>query len=999
MANADSGDLDVDGAMARWRARLGQHRDEVDRDPHVNPIRLLAYEILQEIQAGEVASDDLDAIVQQMTMIAFADRARRLRAYVGEVDRSANLARIGEIVRGLARSDAAGPEEGGGDGQERDLLPFETFAAAVGRFYFGVVFTAHPTFSLAQDLQRDLVTLALDRDEEGHPLDEASRASVQRHAASEHHRPERRLDLDEEYRQSLIAIGNIRAALAEVYRAVFDTARTLYPDEHRTLVPGLLSIATWVGYDTDGRADIGWSVTFAKRVRTQIDQLRYYRRRIARIRGEGEPPPVLAASLELIDARLALAVKSLLDEVEAIEAFDARAPESHVRLAAMARRAAGEEQRLDDARHLTALVERALDLASSETHRRELWVLRAEIANAGLVAARTHVRINAVQLYNAIRKTIGMEHPADDPTHRASYLDAVVRLIDEVEPVSIHFGSVMEEKATAKRVFMLIRLMLRHLDGSEPVRFLIAECETPLTLLTALYFARLFDVADRVDISPLFETATAMERGVEILKGALEVESWRVYLRRRGRICIQTGFSDAGRYMGQLAASYTIERLRLDLCAMLAQSGLEDLEVVIFDTHGESIGRGAHPSSLADRLKYYGTPQSVACFRRAGIHLLQETSFQGGDGYVYFLREESALAVVTRVLEHAVADADEAARRTDFVDPFYATGHRTEEFFAAVRQFNARVIDDPCYAAFLGTWGTNMLYPTGSRPLKRQSDRGGVAGVDLEHPSQLRAIPHNSILQQQGILANTIGGLGQAIAKDPDWFHALYRDSRRFRRLMTMAEHAFKFTDPDVVKAYVDLLDAGLWLRRAQLEKLEQREEDLSRVAELLEQMDLYGRLARIFRVFLADYTGLARALRDHRRMTRDAGDQPIAIDAEVRDNIHLLHALRLALMQKLMLQVIHVPDFSDRHRTTHDELIARMVRLDIGPALELLREVFPLTERGEELDFGETATYRSGENQSYAQEHALIFRPIAAHYDLVRRISSGIIHHIGALG
>ena len=101
---------------------------------------------------------------------------------------------------------------------------------------------------------------------------------------------------------------------------------------------------------------------------------------------------------------------------------------------------------------------------------------------------------------------------------------------------------------------MTVTQMLKHLDGSEPIRFLIAECETPFTLLTALYFARLFGVEDRIDISPLFETRTALERGAEIIAGALAVPAYRDYLRGRGRICIQTGFSDAGRYMGQTAA-------------------------------------------------------------------------------------------------------------------------------------------------------------------------------------------------------------------------------------------------------------------------------------------------------------------------------------------------------------------------------------------------------------------------------------------------------------
>ena len=65
--------------------------------------------------------------------------------------------------------------------------------------------------------------------------------------------------------------------------------------------------------------------------------------------------------------------------------------------------------------------------------------------------------------------------------------------------------------------------MLKHLDASEPIRFLIAECETAFTLLTALYFAKLFGVDDRIDISPLFETRKALERGAEIIAEALAV--------------------------------------------------------------------------------------------------------------------------------------------------------------------------------------------------------------------------------------------------------------------------------------------------------------------------------------------------------------------------------------------------------------------------------------------------------------------------------------------
>ena len=979
MSMADQGVVGRGTSIEDWRGKLAQHRLEVEVDPQANPIELLSLEILSDVRDGTLSLQDLSANVQALSMAAFHERAQRLRSYLGEIAIERNLAGVCDLLRAKAGQSGAPPD-------------FETFREIIERPCFGIVITAHPTFCLAQELMQDLVTLALDRSASGAPLTEEEHAAIVARVSARPHRPEPRLDLAEEHRQSLLAISNIRSAIADVYRTVYEVASELFPKQTMELVPDLISVATWVGYDTDGRADIAWSMTLGKRIRTQLSQLAYYRERIVELRGMSEPCQALAANLELLEARLALAEKSLSDELPVFESFDAKDPGSVAAVAAIARTMAADKSRLRDAGQLRALVERAMELAPEPEMRRELWVLRAEIAGLGLTAARTHVRINAVQLHNAIRKTIGMEHAPDDPSHRTSYLASVIDLIAEVEPVTINFGSISQEKASAKRVFMLIRQMLRYFDGSEPVRFLIAECETPLTLVTALYFARLFGVEERVDISPLFETAKALERGVELIRGTLEVDAYRHYLRQRGRICIQTGFSDAGRYMGQIAASYAVERIRIGLRDLLVEKGLGDLDVVIFDTHGESIGRGAHPESLTDRFLYYGTPFSRRRYAEAGLHMIQETSFQGGDGYAYFLGQESSLAVVTRMLEHGLGDHDEGE------DPFYDLGPRTDQFFSAIKQYNARVIDDPCYAAFLSAYGVSMLYPTGSRSLRRQNERA-AGGTVLEHPSQIRAIPHNGILQQLGIMANSIGGVGQAVAKDPDWFHELYRSSPRFRRLMNMVEHAFKFTDLDVVRAYLDLLDPGPWLRRAQLEKDEQYEEDLSAVADFLEEMRLHDRLNRIFRVFHRDYNGLARALRDHRRMTRDAGDEPIAVAPETRDNLHMLHALRLAIIQALMLKAVHVPDFSDRHATTHDELVAWLVRLDVEPALELLSEVFPLTETGEELDYGEPATYLGGGGQSYGQEHERIFRPIAAYHDLIKRISSGIIHHLGAIG
>ena len=320
---------------------------------------------------------------------------------------------------------------------------------------------------------------------------------------------------------------------------------------------------------------------------------------------------------------------------------------------------------------------------------------------------------------------------------------------------------------------------------------------------------------------------------------------------------------------------------------MLAEHGLTDLELTIFDTHGESIGRGAHPGGIDERLRYYDTPESRRRFAAAGIALRQETQLPG----------RRRLSLLPGAGKRAGRDHPDpgtlpGSGRREADDPFYVQQDYVDEFFAAVEQFNKELIDNPCYATFLGAYGVNMLWSTGSRSLKRRSMTAAAPALALEHPSQLRAIPHNSILQQLGTLANTIGGVGEAVAKDPERFLGLYRESPRFRRLMTMVEHAFKFTDLDVVKAYVDLFDPEPWLRRAAVAADQTEQEELRQVADYVERIDLHDRLARIHRVFHRDYMDLARALREHRRMARDAGEQPIAVDAaDPRQSPHAARA------------------------------------------------------------------------------------------------------------
>lgn len=975
-------------------AALDRIRLDAEGDPFTNPIQTLVRDISNRLSTGRLTPSAIEALIQRLTFSAFAARAERLHRYLGNCDESSNAERIKSLIRFLA--DRTNVIWGGSKAKGPGLVSFESFKQRIELELFGVVFTGHPTFGLSGNLLRHLAELAAQSDAEGRPLDEKARAAIFAEAIAAEHRPDKDLGLDREHALSLEAITNMQAAMRKAYDLIFEVADELYPGRAKELTPKLVTVASWVGYDIDGRSDILWTDTFHKRLRVQEIQLGHYRDVVQEIRERCRVVNAdadLQNTLELFETRLQLSINELKEEIEVFSSPEVREASGAERIRRIAvSMHKGLARRLIAAEPLIDLVTRAIGLSNDAGVVRALCILRAELANNGLGMAHTHVRINASQLHNAIRKTIGMETTPDDPSYRNTYLKAIDDLIGKVNAETINFGSILTERASAKRVFMIIAQVLKYVDASTPIRFLIAECETPFTVLTALYFAKLFGVEDKVDISPLFETVKALDRGGRIIEDLLVNPHYRAYVERRGRLCIQTGFSDSGRYLGQTAAAVAIENLRLRVGALLAKHGLSGVQLLVFDTHGESIGRGGHPATLLDRLKYVSSPACHDLFIQYGIPFKEEVSFQGGDGYVYFMNRISAFAAVARILENVLETPKAAAG-----DPFYAASDYVTEFFNTIKQFNARVMNDENYAALLNAWHTNMIYPSGSRSLVRQGDADAPR---TGHPTQIRAIPHNGILQQLGMLAITLGGVGEAIRKDEVRFRSLYEESDRFHRLMGMVDYAFSFSDVDVLKAYVDTFDPGLWLLRAARTQKKARSEDMRRVSEYLERLGLHEMLVKIFRVIQTDYLDI----RGWRLSKDDTGGIPGSrgrvLDKESRDNLLLLHSLRIALIQEIFLLATRIPEFSMQTGTTRERVVESLLGLNVLPTVEILARIFPrLGDVRVGEDFGEPATYRSDEKLGYDQEHERIFIPLAQFYEVMRRVSSGVSHIIGALG
>jgi len=116
---------------------FGTLGDLRERNPFGNSVKLLALELGKRLDAGKLSYGDIERLIQQLSAEAYAHRAERLAAYVGERDEAKNEAAIRAAVRRVAVPDEA-------RGKKPSPRPFAEFQALLERELFGIVMTAHP---------------------------------------------------------------------------------------------------------------------------------------------------------------------------------------------------------------------------------------------------------------------------------------------------------------------------------------------------------------------------------------------------------------------------------------------------------------------------------------------------------------------------------------------------------------------------------------------------------------------------------------------------------------------------------------------------------------------------------------------------------------------------------------------------------------------------------------------------------------------------------------
>jgi phosphoenolpyruvate carboxylase len=287
----------------------------------------------------------------------------------------------------------------------------------------------------------------------------------------------------------------------------------------------------------------------------------------------------------------------------------------------------------------------------------------------------------------------------------------------------------------------------------------------------------------------------------------------------------------------------------------------------------------------------------------------------------------------------------------------------------------------------INTLGRSLLYPTGSRPAKRQG--GGRSGSGIEALAELRAIPNNAMLHQLGYLVNSFAGLGVATNQSPETFLAVLESSERLERIVSLALAARVRSDVTMFEAYVQLMNANYWLDRTTQSLDRGWNRVLRRISEVLGD------------VF--DYDSIGRLVR---RLRRDAADLDDVLEQSQAegvwssgDALTRLHTLRLALIQLIYLKAMEIPQFSSLSEVSLNELVERLLHLEVPETVATLRRIFPAAQAADETEvYAERDTYARA-SSGYAAEHARIFDPIERAYALMLELSALIALHVGAYG
>ena len=323
---------------------------------------------------------------------------------------------------------------------------------------------------------------------------------------------------------------------------------------------------------------------------------------------------------------------------------------------------------------------------------------------------------------------------------------------------------------------------------------ILSMAETAEDVLDALALARTCGLANgdgaSIDVVPLLETGSALERGPELVRELFAHPEYRRHVEARGCQEVMVGYSDSGKEVGLLAASALLYRVQARLPEVAQEAGIP---IRVFHGRGESVARGGGPAQAAILAlppgsvggSYKATEQGEAMDHKYANRPLAQRTLEllwGG-------------ALLHTLDAQQKPSREDEARFLEVLTEMGEIGRRT---------YRALVWEDPDFVTFFQA--TTPVEELGelniaSRPAKRRA--GGLEA--------LRAIPWVFGWTQNRAILPGWYGVGAALVatrSDPEksaLLDRMYREWPYFRAIIDNVEMVLAKADLRITAAYLSL--------------------------------------------------------------------------------------------------------------------------------------------------------------------------------------------------
>jgi phosphoenolpyruvate carboxylase len=784
----------------------------------------------------EPGAPSLDALIAQVESFSIEESAVTARAFTLFfllINTAEQVHRV-RRARAYRTVDNAEPQPASARWAMRALRTEGRGASEVERAMLGLdvrpVLTAHPTESTRRTLlalQSRVADLLLSREEaqvaQRHAIEEMLDGEVELLWITAEVRQDRPSVNDEVstvlwYLETRMLDAGARArdALVRAFEDEFGTTS----EAMQQLVP--LRVGNWVGGDRDGNPGVTPEVTIATARRSSYAILGRYANALADLVERLSVSASIAPPADELRASIESDCKLLPEVYEANRRRNADEP-LRLKLTLMSARIEA-ARRLTAARDAGRPAEEPAAYTDAAQLEGDLVLVRESLMSAGAThACRTMVDplVAVVRAHGLYGYLMDIRDHAD--VHRAALDDLAAQV--GVTPLK---GDALRAELARPRTLVNADLRLaegttRVLDTFRAVRtiqaemgelssstYIVSMTREPDDLLRVLLLARetgLVDLAaeppeSRLDIVPLFEMLSDLERAPVVMRALLEDPLYRRQLAARGnRQEVMIGYSDSGKDAGILASSWALYEVQEALAMLFREAGVE---LRLFHGRGGSVGRGGGspvsralaalpPGTVNGRIKI--TEQGEIISQQFGLLPVAERTLEVTLAGVLLQEFNTWQDVISadELREYRTAMTDLATRG---LSVYRELVHENDALFRMFRMVTP--IDELADAPF------------GSRPAYRPGADAGIAGI--------RAIPWGFGWTQIRLLLPGWLGAGTALAhyaSTPEGLDVLRRMAARwpfFDDLLGKIEMVCAKTDLEIARAYVRNLGGDLAL-------------------------------------------------------------------------------------------------------------------------------------------------------------------------------------------